>query len=139
MDNKIIRLELPAEYRYLSIIRACLAAILQPEEQLSIPERVTSGVELAVHETCVNIIEHAYSGTLGRINIAMKVLTNPRRLKVRISDNGTSFVLGKISQPNITNEVQIRGYGLYLVHQLMDEVTYKPQQGYNTWELVKNL
>ena len=65
-------------------------------------------------------------------------MDNPRRLEINIHDTGKSFMIEDIKIPNI-EEVQVRGYGLFLIHQLVDEVTYLPKMGNNQWRLVKKL
>ena len=138
-NGHTIHLSIPADFKYLNVVGACLTAILQHEEALLEPETVTAGVELAVHETCINVIEHAYGGIVGRITLHIQILDDPRRLEVDIYDQGNRFVLPKINPPKVEDDIQIRGYGLFLVHELMDEVKYIPQSGKNTWHLVKKL
>jgi serine/threonine-protein kinase RsbW len=134
----MILLELPANYKYLNIIGACISAILERENSLEEQEILKASLELAVHEACTNIVEHAYSGNSGRIKLYLVVMDNPRRLEIKIHDTGKSFTIEEIKIPNI-GEVQVRGYGLFLIHQLVDEVTYLPEVGNNQWRLVKNL
>ena len=139
INDHTVQLSIPADFKYLNVVGACLTAILQHEENLPTPEIVTSGVELAVHETCINIIEHAYAGVAGRITLTIQILDDPRRLEVNIFDQGNPFVLPEIHPPKVDGDIQIRGYGLFLVHELMDQVKYVPQLGNNTWKLVKKL
>jgi serine/threonine-protein kinase RsbW len=136
-DNMIL-LELPANYKYLNIIGACIAAILEREEDLQEQEILRASLELAIHEACTNIVEHAYSGISGRIKLVLVILDDPRRLEVKIHDTGKSFSFDAIKIPNV-EEVQVRGYGLFLIHQLVDEVNYLPGLKDNMWRLVKNL
>lgn len=134
-----IQLVFPADSKYLNVIGACITAVLQHESPFLSQETFTSGITLAVHEVCINIIEHAYGGIPGRITMDINILDDPHRLEIILNDHGKSFELGDISLPNQGEEVQIRGYGLYLIHQLMDQVKYIPQTGNNTWKLVKDL
>jgi serine/threonine-protein kinase RsbW len=134
----VIRLELPATYKYLSVLEACISAMLERVE--SIPERNTLSynVTLAVHETCTNIVEHAYAEQAGTIKATLSLADEPRRLIIDLYDTGRSFSMPEVQQPNL-EEVQTNGYGLFLIHELMDEVSYHPQSGDNRWRLVKNL
>jgi anti-sigma regulatory factor (Ser/Thr protein kinase) len=138
-DDQIIQLNIPADFKYLNVVGACLTAILQHEEDLPTRDIVTTGVELAVHETCINIIEHAYAGAMGRITLSIQILNDPHRLEVKIKDQGSPFVLPEIQPPQVEGDIQIRGYGLFLVHELMDQVVYVPKSGNNTWHLIKKL
>lgn len=137
-ESDVIRLELPATYKYLSVLEACISAMLERVE--SIPERNTLSynVTLAVHETCTNIVEHAYAERAGTIKAILCLAGEPRRLVIDLYDTGRSFSMPEVQQPNL-EEVQTNGYGLFLIHELMDEVSYHPQSGDNRWRLVKNL
>lgn len=137
-ESDVIRLELPATYKYLSVLEACISAMLERVE--SIPERNTLSynITLAVHETCTNIVEHAYAERAGTIKAILSLADEPRRLVIDLYDTGRSFSMPKVQPPNL-EEVQTNGYGLFLIHELMDEVSYRPQSGDNRWRLVKNL
>jgi anti-sigma regulatory factor (Ser/Thr protein kinase) len=57
---------------------------------------------------------------------------------IELFDNGRSFEYASIPMPS-PDEPQVRGYGLFLIQALMDEVEYCPKDDGNTWRLVKNL
>ena len=139
INDQTIQLTIPADYKHLNVVGACVTAILQHEDIVENREIITSGVELAIHEICINIIEHAYGDIFGQIMIRISVHKNPSRLEIKINDQGNSFILQKILPPKMDDDIQIRGYGLFLVHELMDEVRYIPELGNNTWHLVKVL
>jgi anti-sigma regulatory factor (Ser/Thr protein kinase) len=42
-------------------------------------------------------------------------------------------------QPPNEKEAQTSGYGLFLIHSLMDEVRYHPWPQKNHWQLMKRL
>ena len=136
--RNVIKLDLPATYKYLNVLGAVLTALMERVEGLEERTIVTYNLELALHETCTNIVEHAYSGQTGRIGIVLTLTETPRRLVVDLHDTGTSFDLQEAPNPNL-DQAQENGYGLFLMHQLVDEVVYEPQQGNNRWRLVKNL
>jgi len=133
-----VELNLPARLQSLSVLEACITALLGQELDLSDREARTFEVVLAVHETCTNIIEHAYRNFPGRVQLALTIFDQPRRLVVDIHDTGEPFDLSEVQPPNL-DEAQTRGYGLFLIHHLMDEVNYQPERGNNRWRLVKRL
>ena len=59
-------------------------------------------------------------------------------LLVDLFDQGRSFDLANVPQPDL-DSAPIRGYGLFLVHELMDDVNYTPNHERNHWRLVKHL
>jgi O-antigen/teichoic acid export membrane protein/anti-sigma regulatory factor (Ser/Thr protein kinase) len=65
------RLRLPASYRYLNVLGECIGAML-PEDV-----ETANALQLAAHEICTNIIDHAYAGSDGQIEVT---LTHDRQL-----------------------------------------------------------
>jgi anti-sigma regulatory factor (Ser/Thr protein kinase) len=134
-----ITLSFPARIEYLGLVEACLTTLLSRESGLADPTGTTFEVVLAVHETATNIIAHAYGEQSGQIDMSLALLDGPRRLVVRLHDSGRAFELPAIEPPNQNGSVQTSGYGLFLIHRLMDEVTYFPEAGNNRWVMVKKL
>jgi len=133
-----IRLDLPANPRYLNVLGDCIAALLSHVNTLPDPQTTIYNVQLAVHEACANIIDHAYDGQGGRIHITMALNWQPPQLTIELVDTGKSFDPSAVPPTNL-DEPHVRGYGLHLMKQLMDEVVYQTASSSNTWRLVKNL
>lgn len=140
MENEVIRLDLPATHKYLNVLGACLAEMLARVDGLPDAEAICYDVQLAVHEACTNIVDHAYEGIKldNRIKIVLSLACQPRRLLIDLYDNGGSFDIAEVAEPDLDNG-QVHGYGLFLIRSLMDEVHYRPGPGHNCWQLVKNL
>jgi serine/threonine-protein kinase RsbW len=136
--SEIVDLELPASLKFLSLIGACVHSLLEHESELPDRDCFIYQVELAVHETCTNIIEHSYAHSTGRVKIRFTIEDAPRRLVVDLFDTGIPFDSTRLQKIEI-DETKPRGYGLYLIHQLMDKVTYFGEPGKNHWCLEKNL
>ena len=133
-----LHLEIPSAYTYLQIIGVCISSLLQNELSLPEKETVSYNVELAVHEACTNIIEHAYAGLPGRIKMIFTLVENPKKFIVELFDNGRPFDFPSIQKP-VLDEPQIRGYGLFLMQELMDQVEYTPGVEGNSWKMIKKL
>lgn len=139
MDNTVIKLELPADHKNLNVIGACLNAVLERIEHITDRDMLAYNLELALHETCTNIVEHAYSEERGRIEVVLSVVSSPQRqLVIDLFDTGKSFEADTASEPDLDNP-QVHGYGLFLMRQLLDEVTYSAKTGVNHWRLVKKI
>ena len=136
--SDVLRVEMPAAHAYLPMIGPCISCILNNAPSCAGRDSLAYNIELAVHEVCTNIIEHAYGGLPGRIQIVFTMLANPQRLVVEMVDNGRSFEYASIPLPN-PEEPQVRGYGLFLIQELMDKVDYHSNSSGNSWRLVKNL
>lgn len=138
-SSDVIRIELPATTKYLSILGSCIAEILARVDDLEQRESITYAVQLAAHEACANIVDHAYSGyNEQRIEIVMTLENRPKRFIIDMYDNGKPFDIEQVGIPNF-EEPQVRGYGLYIIRSLMDDVSYQPNPGNNHWCLVKHL
>jgi sigma-B regulation protein RsbU (phosphoserine phosphatase) len=157
-----IRLDLPALPASLDILAAAIETILKQHTTLEDPEKTIYETRLAIHELCVNIIEHAYGGarekTTGYIALTITLIPFPHRLIVETYDTGEPFDPSRVPEPELLGE---RGRGLQLIRALMDEVSYlarneqtwhttkgqpwqtevrkPPQPGRNCWYLVKLL
>jgi anti-sigma regulatory factor (Ser/Thr protein kinase) len=135
-DNDEIHLAVPARSDSLHVIGSCIMAILERLGPSQANEMLIHNVVLGVHETCVNIIEHAYMSLTGRINLVFSTFTDPDRFVVDIFDTGRKFALPEIQVPNL-GELQVNGYGLFLINCLMDRVIYKPEPNQNHWHFEK--
>lgn len=137
-QNGYFRLDIPAVVNSLPVVSNIFSAIL--EQIAAIPERETTtyNVLLSVHEICTNIIEHAYENKGGRIKIEIQLDEQSGILTVDLFDEGRTFELANVPQPDL-DSAPIRGYGLFLVRELMDEVSYSSMHEKNHWRLVKGL
>ncbi len=133
-------LDIPATLKYLHLVGSCLDGILTQENDLSEPEILSNDVQLAVQEICTNIVRHAYSCEQSETRITVEILMQeqPKRLTVDLFDTGRVFDASKVQEPDLENG-QIHGYGLFLVKNLMDDVSYCRHDERNCWHLVKNL
>ena len=101
-------------------------------------------VELAVHEVCCNILEHAYADRPGG-RIEIKVVL-PKRMQpdvraevvIELQDSGQPFDRTTVA-PIDFESPQEGGYGIFLIDTLMDEVHYERRAGRNLWQLKKSL
>jgi serine/threonine-protein kinase RsbW len=135
-DVESIRLELASNGRDLDALRSRIEGLLSDPR---VSSDVSQRVQLAVHEVCANIVEHAYgSDRDGTIQVTLTRTFEPQRLVVDLFDTGLPFDPASEPEPNL-DEPHVRGYGLYIVRSVMDDVRYDHGAGGNHWRLVKNL
>lgn len=140
LHPEVLRLDLPARYAYLKLLSSCIAELLQQVDGLEDREGLIYSVQLAAHEVCTNIVDHAYAGNpCGRIGITLTLTWQPPQMTVDLHDTGRAFDPANVPAPNLDVPQEHGGYGLFLIHSLMDVVTYTPCPGHNTWRLVKYL
>jgi serine/threonine-protein kinase RsbW len=107
--------------------------------ECSISGQAAYHVQLAVDEACANIFEHGYEGQPGPVQL--EATGTDEALTLWIRDWGHSFDPNSISKPNPATPIEERaigGLGIYMMHQVMDEVSYHFDVGNgNRLKLVK--
>lgn len=97
-------------------------------------------IRLAVDEAVTNIIKHAYQGdTSQEINITLKL--NNEQLCILLTDTGNTFEFEAYQLPDIKKQIEKKkrgGMGVYLIHSLMDNVSYSRQGQKNKMTMCKN-
>jgi serine/threonine-protein kinase RsbW len=141
----VIRLDIPADHKYLNVLGACVDALLAHVEMRigTLDERAALSytVQLAVHETCTNVIDHAYESRQGgRIHIAfmLEAVKPATQIVIEVHDTGAPFDPSTIPAPNL-DEPHEHGYGVFLMHSLMDDITYHSTAEGNYCRLRKRL
>jgi serine/threonine-protein kinase RsbW len=79
-------------------------------------------LELALTEAVSNIIRHGYHGEDGH-EVHLEMAVDPESLTVRITDWGDRFDHDGFV-PEDLDHVRTGGYGVQLIHMVMDEVVY---------------
>ncbi len=135
---EVVRLDLPATYTSLTLLRACVTELIM---QCDVVEHdpVMYGVQLAIHETGANIIDHAYCGDFSqRFAATLSLYRAKRQIVIELYDTGSAFEFENTPNPNL-DIPQEHGYGLFLIRSTMDEVIYEPRATGNYWRLMKQL
>lgn len=115
------------------------------EEQLeneSCPMKVIRQIGVSLEEIYVNVVNYAYGEDIGKCWLTLKIASvgDGKRLVLTIRDKGIPFNPLEKEDPDITlsvEERQIGGLGIYMVKEMMDEVTYEYQSGYNILTIFK--
>lgn len=132
-------LSIPGRFSGLEKIREFVG---QFAKEAGMSDSAVYAVQLAVDEACSNIIEHAYGGEdVGIIDCTCVV--KDESLMIIIRDHGKSFKPEEV--PPMQKDVPLQkvksgGAGIYLMKQLMDEVTFEfNKDSGNVLTLVKYL
>lgn len=105
---------------------------------ISMPQQME--IKLALDEAVTNVIQYAYPGTTGDIRIDIEC--ENRELKITITDKGIAFNPLENKEPDVTlplEERPIGGLGIFLVKQLMTDVSYQRSDGYNILKMTKDI
>ena len=139
---KAMEFSYPADIQYLStiskdIISSCRRLPALPSGPNA--DDFIYLIELAISEICTNVIKHAYHDSAGEITGCITLLNNG--IQLDFYDQDQSFDPNSVPQPNSDpHELIEGGYGLHIVRQIMDVVSYKHHPGRgNHWHLIKFL
>jgi len=94
--------------------------------------------QLAVEEAITNVIVHGYKKTGGEIHLSCRVI--PDLVRIRISDAAPPFNPLSIPEPERAGNIdqrRIGGLGVFLLRQVMDEISYRYENGRNILTLEK--
>ncbi|MPZ54563.1 MAG: SpoIIE family protein phosphatase [Acidimicrobiia bacterium] len=98
-------------------------------------------LETAVGETVMNAIEHGNHFD-SSLDVVVEVATTSDTVVVRVTDHGGDEEIPKATEPDLeaklAGEQTPRGWGLFLIDQMADEVTTTSLDGMHTVEFVIN-
>lgn len=136
MRDEVIRREilLKAQTKELDT----LLALLQEElEKVGCPMEKQMAMEVCAEEIFVNIASYAYAEKEGTVHITVE--TEKDRISLCFQDQGIPYDPLKREDPDTTlpeEERQIGGLGIFMVKNMMDEVSYEYKDGFNCLTMV---
>lgn len=136
-DHVLVRLNLPAR---LENVPRLMEPVLAAARTLALEDERLGDLELALEECLVNIVNHAYAGAGGPIDLIC--FRRAHSLAVRIEDEGIAFDPTAAAAPDLTadlDERPIGGLGVHLVRRLMDAVHYRREGNRNILTLTIHL
>lgn len=134
-----IQLVIDSSLQHLPLLATAMRALA---ESLSLSEVDAYQIELCVVEAATNAVKHAYNGRAGN-PIQTIFAVYPEKITLMVCDEGQS--MEKLKVPSLefdVNDLQNipeSGMGLFLIHSIMDEVTYVSRHGRNVLTMIKNL
>ncbi|MGM9699103.1 MAG: ATP-binding protein [Prevotella sp.] len=119
-----------------------LAAFVEEvASELGLEPELGMNLNLALEEVVSNVILYAYPNKEeGNVMIAAK--GDGKSLVFTITDKGKEFDPTKVEEADITlsaEDRQIGGLGIYIVKNIMNEVTYQRLEGHNVLTLKKTI
>ena len=127
----------PAE---ISKLHPILKWVREQLAQSDFDSKVIGKIELACEEAIVNIIQHAYAGGSGEIEIEVVVVPK-NRVEITLKDQGPAFDPLKNDEIDPTQDIDERdigGLGIHFIRQCMDEIHYRRESNRNILILIKN-
>ncbi len=137
LNNDALELSLANDLREIPaaaerIEEFCAARELTPQ--------IAYAANLAIDEILTNTISYGYDDDEAhRIELTLRL--DGDRLVVVIEDDGREFDSSMEREPELETSLEERalgGLGLFLVHQMMDDVAYQRRDGCNVITLTKS-
>ena len=113
MDCETIKMEIPANPDYVSILRLTTSGIAN---KLGFSMDDIEDMKVAVSEACSNAVKHSEDN---KVSINFNLLNNG--IQIEIIDNGKGYDVDAIETPDLSNPKE-GGLGLFIIQTLMDEV-----------------
>jgi sigma-B regulation protein RsbU (phosphoserine phosphatase) len=110
-------------------------------EDMRFNQLTTDGVNLAVEEAVVNVMNYAYpEGT--RATILLEVFADEESVRFVLCDDGKPFDPTASEEVDIENNVKnkiIGGMGIHLIRHYMDHIAYERKDGQNILTMTKKI
>ena len=136
--KECITLRLPGEMKYLRLVSrfgARVAESMGQTRKANDSSVFSSTVELALSEAFTNSVKHkCLQQEVSDVIVTFEVGEN--QLTVIIKDSNPRFDMERIARP-VPTDYPDSGYGLFLLKQIMDTVTYHRQANWNVVTMTK--
>ena len=133
--DKNIELHIPSVMGYEKIAMECAASMAK---KMGFTEDRIEDLKTAVSEACLNAIEHGNKmDTSTKVGITLTA--EESRLQVSVKDEGKG--IGEVPTPSIESKIKgedrSRGWGIFLIKRLVNEVTFgRSPEGGNVTKMV---
>lgn len=119
-----------------------LTPVREKLEELSCSSKEKHQIEVSVEEALVNIINYAYPEKRGEIEILCS-LPKPGLIEITIKDWGAAFnpetFVKSVEKDLPLEDRKVGGLGVYFMYQLMDQISYRREEGANILTLSKRV
>ncbi len=122
MADRSFALTVPADARYLKVVRAFFTPVLE-----DLFAEASAMMILALDESCSNIVKHR-SGGLECELIQVRIDVLKDRVRIRLGDFCAAADLPKI-KPRDLEDIRPGGLGTHFIDKIMDSVSYEPEPG----------
>jgi serine phosphatase RsbU (regulator of sigma subunit)/anti-sigma regulatory factor (Ser/Thr protein kinase) len=121
--------------------RVAIAKVAEVVGPLGLDPAKFERLKTAVGETVMNAIEHGNENN-AELEVGVVVAATEVTVSVKVTDQGGDKEIPEAEQPDIeaklAGEETPRGWGLFLIGQMVDEVRRESENGTQTVELVMN-
>lgn len=133
-QSNTIQLEIPCSSEFVTVARKAIEGICS---RLPLTRREVGEITIAVGEACTNAVK--FSGP-ECTTVELTFTVSPGCLEVTVQNHGAPFGIEKdgTTMPPL-EDLSEGGMGLYLISQVMDELSVTSKDGITTLRMVKKL
>ena len=137
IDRIAVDIKVPNQIRYLCLIGHIGENIARTLRNYSGDrEKLAYNLNLVLTEAMANAIQHANVGDPAK-EVHLEISIDAQRLHIRAYHFGVGFDVKQYIEPR--HPLDEHGRGIYLIHTIMDEISYQPTENGHVLEMVKNL
>lgn len=122
--------------------RQAMEQVAAAVSELHLPELRLDRLKTAVAEATMNAIEHG-NRFRAELPVTIQVLSSPERLKILITDRGGDKPIPEAGHPDLDAKLaglqSPRGWGLFLIKNMVDDMKVISDETHHTVELTFNL
>jgi len=136
-DRIAVDIKVPNQTRYLCLIGHIGENIAHTLRNYSCDrEKLAYDLNLVLTEAMANAIQHANEGDPAKeVHIEISIID--QRLIIRVFDFGQGFDVKQYIEPS--EPLDEHGRGIYLIHTIMDEISYQETESGHVLEMSKKL
>ena len=111
-------------------------------ERFGCADRFEMQMKMAVDELFANISFYAYDSNTGPVTVGMDFDDDTSSVILTFIDEGKPYNPLEAEEPDVELEAELRpigGLGIFLVRNLMDDMSYEYKNGQNILTLTKNI
>ena len=116
--------------------------VVEAVRSLDLPETRLDRLKTAVAEAAMNAMEHG-NHYKPELPVEVRVLVSNRSLEVDITDQGGSQIEPEPGEPDLAAKLEgtqsARGWGLFLIKNMVDQMHVTSDNVHHTVELILNL
>lgn len=139
-ERELLGLSVPSES---SRVREVVEGVSDAVARLPLRAGQREGIRTAVSEATMNAVEHG-NGNRAELPVGVQVVTTDSELRVRISDRRAGASSPRdAEQPDaeakLRGDQRPRGWGMFLIRQMVDELRIAEQPDLRTVEMIVRL
>ena len=122
--------------------RIAMNKVAEEVKDLGLPEATLEKLKTAVAEATMNAMEHG-NNYRADIPVVVNLMASRTTISVRITDRGSGSPMTESEAPDVeaklSGEQSPRGWGLFLIKNMVDEMRVTSDETHHTVELILNI